>query len=167
MSRRTKRSKRRPAPPRPARPARAPAAPPPAPRRNPATGLAARTARGKSREDRPRAPWHPIPLAELCVLAGIVLMVIGLIAGLGNDRGRLLLVFGLAMGSLGGLDTAAREHFAGWASHTTVLAGVPAVAGAGVLYLLGAPWIAIVGGAAVLFVASAIALDRAWRRASS
>jgi hypothetical protein len=106
-----------------------------------------------------------VPLAELCVLLGIVLMVTGLIVGMGSDRGRLLLVFGMAMGSLGGLDTAAREHFAGWASHTTALAGVPAVALAGVLFFLHAPWIAIVAGAAVLFALAAVALDRAWRRA--
>ena len=117
------------------------------------------------RDDRPRAPWHPVPLAELCVLLGILLMVVGLIDGIGSDRGRLLLVFGMAMGSLGGLDTAAREHFAGWASHTTVLAGVPAVAAAAVLYFLHAPWIAIVAGAAALFALAAVALDRAWRRA--
>jgi hypothetical protein len=172
VSRHAKRSKRRPAS---ARPARAPAprrraaataTPPPRPRRNPATELAARTARGKPAEQRPRAPWHPVPLAELCVLLGIVLMVLGVVHGLGSGRGRLLLVFGMAMGSLGGLDTAAREHFAGWASHTAALAGVPAVAAAGVLYFLHAPWIAIVAGAAALFVVAAVALDRAWRRAS-
>ena len=39
-----------------------------------------------------------------------------------------MLVIGLALGSLGGLDTAAREHFAGFKPHTPVLAGVPAVA---------------------------------------
>lgn len=144
----------------------APVAPPP-PRRNPATGLAARTARDKPAENRPKAPWHPVPLAEMCVLLGIVLMILGLVTGLSGDRGRLLLVFGMAMGSLGGLDTAAREHFAGWASHTTVLAGVPAVAVAAVLYFLHAPWIAIIAGAIGLFAVAAVALDRAWRRASS
>ena len=39
-----------------------------------------------------------------------------------------LLVVRLALGSLGGLDTAVREHFAGYSSHSLVLAGVPAVA---------------------------------------
>jgi hypothetical protein len=107
-----------------------------------------------------------VPLAELCVLLGIVLMILGLVTGLGSDRGRLLLVFGMAMGSLGGLDTAAREHFAGWASHTTALAGVPAVAVAAVLYVLHAPGIAIVAALVVVFAASAFALDRAWRRAA-
>ena len=164
MSRHAKRGKRRPAAERRAtgtpRPPREPG--PPAAAR----GLAARTARGKPPEQRPRAPWHPLPLAELCVLVGIVLMVAGVIAGLGEDRGRLLLVFGMALGSLGGLDTAAREHFAGWASHTLVLAGVPAVALAAILTFARAPWIAVAIAAVLLFAAAAVLLDRAWRRAS-
>jgi hypothetical protein len=164
VSRHAKRRRRRPA----AGPRSAPSPPPssPTPRRNPAIGLAARTARGKPREERPRAPWHPVPLAELCVLLGIVLMVAGFVTGLGADRGRLLLVSGMAMGSLGGLDTAAREHFGGWASHTTALAGVPAVAVAALLYVVRAPWIAIVAALVVVFVAAAVLLDRAWRRAA-
>jgi hypothetical protein len=125
------------------------------------TGPAPRT------DERPRAPWHPVPLAELCVLLGIILMVVGLIAGLGSDRGRLLLVTGMALGSLGGLDTAAREHFSGFASHHTVLAGVPAVATAAILYFAGAPWIGVVAGAVVVFVAAFLGLRRAWRRANN
>jgi hypothetical protein len=162
MSRHAKRGKRRPAA-RPARPTRPVAAPRPA-AAPPKAALAGRTARGKPAEDRPKAPWHPVPLAELCVLVGIVLMVVGVVVGVGEGHGRLLLVFGMALGSLGGLDTAAREHFAGWASHTTVLAGVPAVALAAVLYFASAPWIAILAGTVVLFAAAVVALDRAWRR---
>jgi hypothetical protein len=160
LSRHAKRGKRRAAPP--ARPVPAPP-PRPAPSARP-TGLAARTARGKPAEERPRAPWHPVPLAELCVLVGIVAIVAGLITGVSGDRGRLLLVTGLALGSLGGLDTAAREHFSGWASHTAVLAGVPAVAVAAVLFFAKAPWIAVVAAMVVVFAGAAIALDRAWRR---
>jgi hypothetical protein len=163
MSRHAKRGKRRATPP--ARPVpRPPARPAPAPRGSAPTGMAARSARGKPIEDRPKAPWHPVPLAELCVLVGIVLIVVGLIAGVSGDRGRLLLVTGLALGSLGGLDTAAREHFSGWASHTAVLAGVPAVAIAAVLFFAKAPWIAVVVAMVVVFAVAGVALDRAWRR---
>src|SRR3954452_24396228 len=116
--------------------------------------------------ERPRAPWHPVPLAELCVLVAIILLVAGVIVGLGSDRGRLLLVTGLALGSLGGLDTAGREHWAGYAPHHMVLAGVPAVAAAAVLYFARAPWIAVVAVGAVVFAAALIPLRRAWRRAS-
>ncbi len=47
---------------------------------------------------------------------------------LDSDRGKLLLVSGMVLGSLGGLDTALREHLAGYRSHTTLLAGVCTVA---------------------------------------
>jgi hypothetical protein len=163
MSRHAKRGKRRAA--RPERPV-----PPPPPRPAPAprpTGLAARTARGKPAEDRPKAPWHPVPLAELCVLVGLVAIVAGLISGVSGDNGRLLLVTGMALGSLGGLDTAAREHFAGWASHTAVLAGVPAVAVGAVAFFARAPWVVVVVAMVVVFALAAVGLDRAWRRRAS
>jgi hypothetical protein len=151
MSRHRKRGgSKRPSTP-PPRPVPAPAAPP--------------VARPRS-DERPRAPWHPVPLAELCVLVGIVLMVAGLIVGLGGDRGRLMLVTGMALGSLGGLDTAAREHFNGFASHHMVLAGVPAIAAAAVAYFARAPWIVVVLAAVVVFAGALVPLRRAWRRAS-
>src|SRR5918999_4114107 len=97
--------------------------------------------------ERPKAPWHPLPLVELSVLAGLVLLVLGFL-DLDSDRGRLMIVCGMLLGSLGGLDTALREHFAGYRPHSTVLAGVPAVAAAAILYFAGAPWPAAVGGPA-------------------
>src|SRR6266550_1328338 len=72
-------------------------------------------------DERPKAPWHPFPLVELCVLVGLVLIVLGAITGLDTDRGRLALMCGLVLASLGGLDTALREHFNGYRSHTSVL----------------------------------------------
>jgi hypothetical protein len=96
---------------------------------------------------------------ELCVLVGIVLLVLGLIEH-DSPHGRAMLVAGLALGSLGGLDTAAREHFSGFRSHTLVLAGVPAVALAAVLYFLELPWPAVVAGAVAVF---ALALRLLWR----
>ena len=109
-----------------------PDAPAVAPRR-PAQSTARRKP-GQSRVDRmleraderPKPPWHPVPLIELSVLVGIVLIVIGLI----NNRtsnGRLAIVLGLALASLAGLDTAVREHYAGYRSHSSLLAGFPAV----------------------------------------
>lgn len=118
-------------------------------------------------EERPRAPWHPVPLAELCVFVGILLLIGGVIVGLGNDRGRLMLVTGMALGSLGGLDTAVREHWAGYASHHTVLAGVPAIAAAAILYFAKAPWIAVIATGVVVFAAALVPLRRAWRRANN
>jgi hypothetical protein len=101
-------------------------------------------------DERPKAPWHPFPLVELSILVGIVLIVLGLFVVEG-DRGRILLVFGLALGSLGGLDTALREHFSGFRSHSMLIAGVPAVLVAGVLFFAGAPQIAVLLGTLAVF----------------
>jgi hypothetical protein len=47
-----------------------------------------------------------------------------------------------------------------------VLAGVPALATAAVLFFAHAPWIAIPVAAVVVFAACAVPLQRAWRRAT-
>lgn len=75
---------------------------------------------------RPKAPWHPVPLIELSVLAGIVLIVIGFINH-ADRQGRLAIVAGVALASLAGLDTAMREHFSGFRSHSALLGTLPAV----------------------------------------
>lgn len=104
-----------------------------------------------------------MPLVELCVLAGIVLIVLGLINA-DSDRGRAMLVGGMLLGSLGGADTAAREHFSGFRSHTAVLAGIPAVATAAVIYFAALPWPAVVAGAIAAFAVSFLLLARAYAR---
>ena len=96
------------------------------------------------------------------MLVGLVLIVLGLIER-DTAHGRAMLLAGLALGSLGGLDTAAREHFAGFRSHTLVLAGVPTVLVAGVLFFLQAPWIAVVAAAAVTLAVCARLLWRAYQ----
>ena len=126
----------------------APAPTPPAPRAAP--------------PDRPRAPWHPVPVVELSVLVGLVLLVWGLIR-IDDDGGRVLLVCGMALASLGGLDTALREHFTGFRSHATLLAALPAVLTAGVLFFARAPWIAIPLGGIAVFGAAFAAARRAFR----
>jgi hypothetical protein len=100
---------------------------------------------------------------ELCVLVGIVLIVLGLVER-DSAHGRAMLLGGLALGSLGGLDTAAREHFAGFKSHTLVLAGVPTVVLAGVLYFVRAPWPAVLIGAALTLAVCSRLLWHAYRR---
>jgi hypothetical protein len=135
--------------------ATAPAAPPPpaAPRRP-----------GRPRPaDRPKPPWHPVPLVELSVLVGIVLLILGAL-NLSEDRGKLMLVLGMALGSLGGLDTALREHFAGYRSHTTIIASLPAVATAAALYFARAPWLAVIAAAALVLVGVFTLARRAFLR---
>ena len=98
-----------------------------------------------------------MPLVELCVLVGIVLLVLGAL-DLDSDRGKLMLVLGMALGSLGGLDTALREHLAGYRSHTTIIAALPAVIAAAALYFAGAPWPAVIVAAVVVF--AGVLVDR-------
>jgi hypothetical protein len=114
-------------------------------------------------DERPKAPWHPFPLVELSVLVGIGLIVYGFLSA-DTPRGRIALVCGLALASLGGLDTAVREHFTGFRSHTLVLAGLPAVLTAAVLFFARAPWIVLVGGGALVFAAAFTGFRRAFRR---
>jgi hypothetical protein len=117
-------------------------------------------------DERPKAPWHPFPLVELCVLVGIVLIVIGLIVGFDSDRGQLALVCGVLLASLGGLDTALREHFNGYRSHSSLLAGLPGVVAAAALFFASAPWIAVAVGAALVFALAFWGFRTAFRRRS-
>ena len=71
--------------------------------------------------ERPPAPWGKFPLVELVVLVGIVLIVIGAIVW--GRQGQTMLIAGFALASLAGLELSVREHFAGFKSHTTLLAG--------------------------------------------
>jgi hypothetical protein len=77
-------------------------------------------------DERPPAPWGNFPLVEIAVLLAIVLFVSGLVIG-GND-GRIMLTGALGLGSLAGLELSIREHFAGYRSHTTLLAAAAAFA---------------------------------------
>jgi hypothetical protein len=76
--------------------------------------------------ERPEAPWHPFPLVELSILAGLVLMVAGFVVG--DDGGGILVVGGLALVGIASLENTLREHLTGYRSHSGVLAGAVAVA---------------------------------------
>lgn len=52
----------------------------------------------------------------------IVLLGVGLFVG--GKRGIAMLAAGLALGVLGGTEVSIREHFAGYRSHTTLLAAI-------------------------------------------
>ena len=97
------------------------------------------------------------------MLAGIVLLVLGLMS-YDSDRGKAMLVSGMLLGSLGGLDTALREHFSGFRSHAAILAGLPAVGLAAILFFAGAPWPLVAAVPALAFAARAPLLLRAHRR---
>jgi len=118
--------------------------------------------RGRPPDERPPAPWGSFPLVELAVLVGLVMLVFGFVR---NDP--VTVVVGLALGSLAGLELSIREHFGGYRSHTTLLAGLVFVVSVGLLYYAaGLPLLAalIAGGAG--FAASFLVLRRAFRRAT-
>ena len=113
-------------------------------------------------EERPQAPWGSFPLAELVIFAGLVLLVLGFVSG-----SVTALAVGFTPAALGGLEVAAVEHFAGYRSHTTLLAG-PAfvvVAGCLIYFVDLAPAISL-GIAAVAFAVAFLVLRRVFQRAS-
>jgi hypothetical protein len=113
-------------------------------------------------EERPPAPWGSFPLAELTVLGGIVMLAIGVIG-----RHPTAIGVGVVLAGLGGLEVAVREHFAGYRSHTTLLAGAVFVVVVGALFYLAGLILAIcLAVGVVAFGASFIALRRAFQRAS-
>lgn len=113
-------------------------------------------------DERPPAPWGAFPLAELTVLAGIVLLVIGFIGGSPTALG-----LGIVLGALGGLEVSVREHLAGYRSHSTLLAGtVFVLVTGGLLFLSGLALAICLAVGAVAFVAAFLALRAAFRRAS-
>src|SRR6188508_738986 len=83
-------------------------------------------ARGRpSIDDRPPAPWGNFPLSELAVFIALALLV-GSFAVRGNTGG-VMFIAGLLLGTLAGLEVSIREHFAGFRSHSSLLAGCLAV----------------------------------------
>lgn len=121
-----------------------------------------RARRGASPDERPPAPWGSAPLAELAILAGIVALIVGVVGGHETAIG-----IGVALAGLGGMEVAIREHFAGYRSHTTLLAGAVFVFTVGGLSYGANQILAIsLGVGAVAFAVAFYAARRAFRRAS-
>jgi hypothetical protein len=98
----------------------------------------------------------------LTVLAGIVMLVIGIFG-----KNPTAIGVGVVLAGLGGLATAASEHFAGYRSHTTLLAGTVFVLVTGGLYYLAGLILAVcLGVGAVAFIATFFAARRAFQKAS-
>lgn len=121
--------------------------------------------RAAAADERPPAPWGSFPLIELTVLTGIVMLIAGFFFVEG-DRSTLLIGTGLALGSIGGLELSIREHFAGYRSHTLVLAALPAAIVLGALFILdpeGLPPLVRAAIGAAVFAAAAALLVRVFR----
>lgn len=140
--------------------------PPPAkqPRTESAGGAKApvRARPGGATDERPPAPWGSFPLQELTVLIALVVLGVGLFSG-----NPVAIAVGVVLGCLAGLELSLREHFAGYRSHTTLIAGTGFVLTVAVLYYAaGLILIVCLGSGAVVFLASFMALRRAFQRAS-
>jgi uncharacterized integral membrane protein len=113
-------------------------------------------------DERPPAPWGAFPLAELAVLAGLIVLGIGIF---GHNLTEIAI--GVVLAALGGLEVSVREHFAGYRSHTTLLAGLVFVVVVGGVFYVGHQILAValaIGAAA--FLVAFLALRRAFQRAS-
>lgn len=118
-------------------------------------------------DDPPAAAWGSFPLVELVVLVAIVMLIGGFIVS--GTQGNVMIGTGLALGSLAGLELSAREHFAGYRSHTLLLAGAVALVVLAALFFLGPsglPPLARIAIAAAAFGIAAWWLTTMFRRRS-
>jgi hypothetical protein len=113
-------------------------------------------------DQRPPAPWGSFPLQELAVLVALVMLGIGLFSG-----NPVAIAVGVVLGCLAGLELSLREHFAGYRSHTTLIAGSGFVLTVAVLfYAAHLVLIVCLGVGAAIFIGCFLALRRAFQRAS-
>jgi hypothetical protein len=82
----------------------------------------------------PPPPWGSFPLSEIVVFIGIVMLVAGFFVS--PPRGGVMIGVGLGLASLAGLEVSIREHFAGYRSHTMLLAGATGIAVTAALFAL-------------------------------
>lgn len=136
------------------------------PRDAPSTAASARRSAAAA-DQRPPAPWGSFPLIEIAILVGIILLVAGFFVS--SDRSGAFILSGLALASIGGLELSIREHFAGYRSHTLLLAGVPAAIVLGLMFFLGPDGLPAIARAAIgaaVFAVGALLLTRAFRKRS-
>lgn len=136
---------------------------PPAGSAQPVSPHARRPQRKARMAEAPPAPWSPFPLVELCILAGLVLVVVGFAAG--GDHRLTFFVLGFALIAVSAVEQAIREHFAGFRSHTTLLAGsivlFPVLP---LSFVTSIPRIALLGVGGLVFALSFFGLRSAFAR---
>lgn len=76
--------------------------------------------------ERPRAPWHPLPLSELLILVGAIGAVVAWQRGPQSNGS--LLAAGITAVVIGTVEFTLREHLSGYRSHAIILALLPAIA---------------------------------------
>jgi len=77
-------------------------------------------------DEAPKAPWYPFPLVEIVILIALVMIVLAFVVHGGKRP--VLLAAGMSLGSLAAIELSIREHFAGYRSHSALLAGACTVA---------------------------------------
>jgi hypothetical protein len=75
-------------------------------------------------KEAPRPPWAPVPLTEICILVGIIVVTVALFGA--SQRG-LLIGFGLALILVATLELTLREHLSGYRSHSVLIAACASV----------------------------------------
>jgi hypothetical protein len=116
-------------------------------------------------EDRPQALWGDFPLSEIVVFIGILLLIAGFFVS--PPQGFVMIAVGLVLGSLAGLELSIREHFAGYRSHTLLLAAAIGVPLFGVLFILTTvPTPVCIAAGLLAFGGSAWLFAQAFRRRS-
>jgi hypothetical protein len=99
------------------------------------------------------------------VFIGLVLLIAGFFVA--PPQGFVMIAVGLALGSLAGLELSIREHFAGFRSHTLVLAAAVGVPVFGALFVATkVPVPVCIGAGLVAFGGSAWLFTHAFRRRS-
>ena len=139
-----------------ARPEEGEPAPAPARRRDP--GHRARL------DDAPRPPWHPVPLTELSILVGMIVLAV---AFLGGGPRVVLVAFGLILVALATGELALREHLSGYRSHSALLAAIAAlVVAVPLAAFVRPPKAVVIVLTAVVFLLTLQALREVFRRRS-
>jgi len=103
--------------------------------------------------ERPRAPWHPLPLSELLILIGAIGAVVGLLR---RESGLTLMLVGLGAVLIGTVEVTLREHLSGYRSQTVILTLLPVIALYTVVELIVRPPAAV--SLVLLVLAAVIAL---------
>jgi hypothetical protein len=96
----------------------------------PRRGSSGRVPAYRNFDERPRAPWHPLPLSELLIVTGAIAFAVAMVR-LGNHGFKStapLLAAGVLAVGLGTAEVSWREHRSGFRSHTLLLAFIPVLA---------------------------------------
>jgi hypothetical protein len=125
---------------------------------------ARRTPRADRKPERPPSPWGSFPLVELVILLSLVLLIVGFFAQ--GTRGVVMIAAGLSLGSLAALELTLREHFTGFRSHTSVLAGFVTVIVLGLGFFFAWPHDVQLGAGVVTFALSFYLFREAFKRRS-